>query len=129
MKKILVIDDDELSRALYRTVLEQRGYAVNEAESGEKGLDLYREQGADLVITDIFMEDKDGLEVIEELREMNAPTKIIAITGASTGRPGGPDYLDMALKMGAEAVLPKPIEWKEMVTTIESLLAAPPIAC
>ena len=122
MRKILVIDDDDLSRALYRTVLEQKGYAVEEASGGEDGVSLFRSDGADLVITDIFMEDKDGLEVIDDLRSIDENTKIVAISGVGGGAPGAPDYLAMAQASGAQAVLRKPIDWKQMVAVISRML-------
>ena len=124
MEKILVIDDDELSRALYRTVLEQKDYLVVDCENGTDGVDVYKGGGIDLVITDIFMEDKDGLEVIEELVAHDPNVKVFAITGAASSRIGAPDYLEMAKTCGARDVFAKPIDWKEMLSKLEEVLKA-----
>jgi len=122
MEKILVIDDDELSRALYRTILEQKGYEVIEASGGDEGIGLFHSEKPDLVITDIFMVGKDGLEVIEELCERYDGIKIIAITGEGSTRPGAFNFLEEAKRCGACAVLPKPIDWQEMVQLIAATL-------
>lgn len=81
MTRILVIDDEPQVRAMLRQMLEREGYEVVEAEEGEEGMRRYREQPVDLVITDILMPQKEGIETIRALRRTNPGVKIIAISG------------------------------------------------
>jgi CheY-like chemotaxis protein len=118
--KVLVIDDEALLRDTVRAVLEAAGYEVIEAADGESGLRLYREQGADLVLVDLFMPRRDGLEVIRDLLMEASDAKIIAISGG--GRAGEADLLDVAVAFGAARALRKPIEPRALVTAARELL-------
>ena len=120
MSKILVIDDDELIRSLLRNFLERDGYEVMEAENGKIGLKLVRENGADLVITDLIMPEKEGIETIRELRRDFSDVKIIAISGG--GAIGPETYLQMAKSMGAHRVFEKPFNLQEMSEAIRELM-------
>ena len=120
MVQILVIDDDKNIRSLLRDFLERDGYAVMEAENGKIGLELLRENGADLVITDLIMPEKEGIETIRELRKDFSDVKIIAISGG--GAIGPETYLQMAKKMGAHRVFEKPFNLQEMSEAIRELL-------
>jgi DNA-binding response OmpR family regulator len=120
MSLILVIDDDEIIRSLLRDLLERDGYDVMEAENGKTGLKLVRENGADLVITDLIMPEREGIETIRELRRDFSDVKIIAISGGGTI---GPEtYLQMAKSMGAHRVFGKPFNLEEMSEAIRELL-------
>ncbi|HZI22892.1 MAG TPA: response regulator, partial [Gemmatimonadales bacterium] len=81
MARILVMEDDPSFRNAVRVVLEAAGYEVIEAADGAVGLRLHREQGADLVLVDIFMPERDGLEVIRALKIEAPGAKIIAMSG------------------------------------------------
>ena len=116
MARILVIDDEEMVRQTYRLTLELSGYEVTEATNGVDGVDKYRDDPADLVITDIKMEPKNGLEVIRELRADLPEVRIIAITGFD------PPALDTAMDLGAGRVFTKPLKMDELLTAIEELL-------
>jgi DNA-binding response OmpR family regulator len=120
MVQILVIDDDNNIRPLLRDFLEQDGYEVMEAENGKIGLKLVRENGPDLVITDLIMPEKEGMETIGELRRDFPHVKIIAISGG--GSLGPETYLQMAKKMGAHRVFEKPFNLQEMSEAIRELL-------
>ena len=119
MGRILLIEDFELIRSLLRDTLESVGHTVIEARNGAEGLDLFRQGGADLVITDIVMPEKDGLDVVTALREKHPPVKIIAISGAGDR---AEDYLDLAHRMGAMKVLLKPFTPAAMIAAIDELL-------
>src|SRR5437660_11286305 len=84
MARILVIDDDALLRGAIRVALESTGYEVIEAADGDAGLRLHREQGADLVVVDLFLPERDGLEVIRAVRAEAPGAKIIAMFGGSS---------------------------------------------
>jgi len=78
---ILVIEDDVQVRALLKKLLESEGYTVLEAENGNIGIRLYHENSVDVVITDLIMPEKEGIETIRELRKIAPQIKIIAISG------------------------------------------------
>jgi len=121
MRRILVIDDEEQICEMLHKKLESAGYEVGEAPNGKVGLKLFRENPFDLVITDIFMPEKEGLETIRELRKDFPELKIIAITG---GYSSGPDeLLNVARMLGANRTFPKPFKLKEIVETINELFA------
>src|SRR5579859_1362922 len=104
MATILVIDDDPDVRDLVKTTLESAGHKVALAVDGRDGVQQYRAKGADLVITDLFMPDQEGLETIEQLRLEFPEVRIVAISG----KPTGGTMLSVAQRLGAAAILPKP---------------------
>ena len=120
MAKILVMDDDELLRGALRVALEAAGYEVVEAANGDEGLRLQREQGADVVLVDIFMPVRDGLEVIKALRAEIPQPKIIAVSGG--GRTGQIEVLRAAAALGASRTLLKPFAPRVLLTAIRELL-------
>ena len=117
MARILVIDDYEGARRFAKTVLEAFGHTVLEAGDGEEGLRVLREQHAEVVVCDLFMPKRDGLEVIQELRRDFPRLPIIAI---SAGAPGGQgDALPFARALGADRVLWKPFEAQALLAAVE----------
>jgi len=120
--RILIIDDEELFRQMLKQMLEQAGHEVMEAADGNQGLALFHEHPADLVITDMFMPEKDGISTIHDLKEEFPDLKLIAVTGGGNRRRGF-EYLEFAGKIGADRAMSKPFERKEILTAIEELLA------
>jgi CheY-like chemotaxis protein len=120
MARILIIDDDQMVLNMLRQVLEGAKHTVVEAANGEVAMRLWREQPADLIVTDILMPEKDGLEVIRELRRECPTVKVIALSGGS--RKVHFDALDVARRFGAVATLEKPFELKELLAAVESVL-------
>ena len=121
MARILVIDDDEQIRRMLRQMLERVGYEVADAPDGDEGIRLYRKRPADVVITDIIMQEKEGLQAIMELRREFPGVKIIAISGG--GRLGGPEsYLDFAKRFGAVRTFTKPIRKEKLLNAISEVL-------
>ena len=96
------------------------GYEIIEAGDGQKGLELYRKHRPDLVITDLVMPEKEGLETIVELKREFPGVKIIAISGGGRKVPGA--YLQIAKKLGAERTFTKPIDRLEMIQAVRELL-------
>ena len=123
MKRILVIEDDDSVRKLIRRILEGAGYTVLEAPDGVQGVQTYREQRPDLVLTDIFMPGKEGLETILELGLLDLEVRIIAVSGG--GNMGILNPLPMAAKLGALRTLSKPFSGKELVDLVEEILPRP----
>lgn len=117
---ILVIDDDETIRVLLRTILERAGYRVVDSPDGNKGIRRYQESPTDLVITDLIMPGKEGIETIRELRKKFPHVKIIAVSGG--GRIGPESYLKMAKGVGALRTLRKPFDRMALLKTVEEVM-------
>ncbi len=120
MPRILIIDDEQSVRHVVRTILEQAGHTVLEAPDGRRGMALWRKESADVVVTDIFMSDKDGFEVILEIKNAATKPKIIAISGG--GQSGLSDLIPTALLLGADRMLLKPFDRQTLLTTVEEVL-------
>jgi DNA-binding response OmpR family regulator len=120
MSHLLLIDDDDNFRKMLRTTLEDRGYEVTEACDGKEGLARHGARPADLVITDLIMPGKEGLETIIELRKLKPGLKIIAMSGG--GRMSAKDYLPIARQLGAARVFAKPFANDALVAAINELL-------
>jgi DNA-binding NtrC family response regulator len=121
MAVILVIEDDDSFRNVLVQMLEKAGYKVLSAENGNLALKLCGENNPDLVLTDIIMPDKEGLETIQELLNLCPNLKIIAMSGG--GKFGSNSYLPLAAKLGAKRTLQKPFMREELLTTISEVLA------
>lgn len=122
MARILVVDDEEPLRVLLRTMLERDGYEVEDAPNGIVAMRLLRDHPADLVIMDILMPEKEGIETIQEVRAAYPDTKIIAISGG--GQIGPESYLEMARSFGAHRTLNKPVDRDVLLETVRELLEA-----
>ena len=120
MATVLVTDDNEMLRAFVRATLEDAKHTVIEADSGEQCLAVLRQSEVDLVLCDLYMPGKEGLETIREVRELYSQIPIIAMSGGSV-RFG--DYLQIAKKFGAVETLQKPIEPLTLQTKVAQCLA------
>ena len=121
MSAILVIDDDASVREVVSEMLRMEGHDVAIAENGREAIELLSRRRFDLVITDLIMPEKEGIETISEIRRTDQDIPIVAISGG--GRLGPGDYLETARFIGADATLAKPFARQELLATIESLLA------
>jgi len=120
MARILIIDDEAMMRDLIANILEREGYETITASGGKDGIKIHRENPADLIITDLIMPEKDGLETIMELRRDYQDVKIIAMSGG--GKIDPETYLQIAKTMGAIKTIAKPFDRKELLKTIQKLL-------
>jgi CheY-like chemotaxis protein len=120
MLRILLVDDDDALRTVLRLLLIKMEYEVVEAKNGREAMALFDKEGPDLVITDLVMPEKDGVEVIRDLRRKRPDLKIIAMSGG--GRASAGSYLKIAKAMGASIVLAKPFSHDEMRAAISQLL-------
>ena len=123
MAQILLIDDDDAVREALRMTLTHLGHEVTTARNGEEGLDLFTKTKPDLLITDIVMPVKEGIEVLLELRSRKAPVKIIAISGG--GRMNAKQYLAMAKLLGVAQVLEKPFTREALMQALTTSLESP----
>jgi len=122
MARILLIEDDHTVRAVLRMSLTGVGHTVTEARNGKEGLDLFKRAGADLVITDILMPEKEGLEVIRELNKKQVPpVKVIAISGGGVSQ-SADDALRMARLLGAAKTLAKPFSNEVLIAAVNEVL-------
>lgn len=118
--RILLIDDDESLRRPLKTMLERAGHEVLPAANGPDGLRLWRERGGDLVITDIHMPGKNGLETILEVRHHAPQARILAMSGGD--RNARVDVLGAATLLGAVRTILKPFTLTEMLQAVEEAL-------
>ena len=116
MASILLVEDDEQLRSMLRIVLDRAGHEVQEAGNGKEALEIYNRRPTDLIVTDIVMPDKEGLETILEFRRIYPDVKIIAMSGG--GRTGAQNYLQLAKKLGADYILTKPFSNQEILDGI-----------
>ncbi len=120
MARILVIDDEQQARTLFFNLLERAGHEAIAVGDGEEGLRLMKQQTFDLVITDLVMPGKEGIETIIDLRGQYPGVKIIAISGG--GRLGPKNYLEAAAGLGADRTFAKPVKRDELLAAIDELL-------
>lgn len=120
MARTLVVEDDDAVREVLAQTLELGGHEVRTAADGNQAVRVAAEWLPDLVITDIVMPEKEGLETIMELRGALPGLKIIAISGGGVGGPD--DYLQPARALGADRVLAKPFRFEQLATLIDELL-------
>ena len=121
MARILVVEDHREVRDVLREMLEDEGYEVLEAPNGKEAMRLYRTEGADLIITDILMPEKDGLEIITEVRRDFPDVKIIAISAGGRVLESG-DVLSTAKMFGAQRTFTIPFDVKEVLDAVRELL-------
>ena len=120
MAKILVIDDEPSILLMIKKMLEKAGHEVDMAINGKEGMQIFEKNKADLLITDIIMPEKEGLETIVEMRKNYPDLKIIAISGG--GRISADGYLPGAKLLGANMVFQKPLVQKEFLEAVSFLL-------
>jgi DNA-binding response OmpR family regulator len=118
--KILIIDDDELVRMTCRNVLKKEGHDVLEAENGNEGVNVFKSKKPDLVITDILMPDKEGLETISEIKAANPSAKIIAISSGGSSK--NMSFLKLAKQLGADHAMTKPLKPSELIAVTKHFL-------
>lgn len=121
MAKILVIDDDELVRESIADVLQSAGHSVVLAANGDEGLDALGRESVDLVVLDILMPRREGIETIRELRRSWKTLPVLAISGGDIT--GWNDFLGMAKALGADHTMAKPFIVSEFVGHVARLLA------
>jgi DNA-binding response OmpR family regulator len=126
MAKILLVDDDVLVRDSLAFALEDAGHAVVPAGNGDEGLAALQRETFDLVILDILMPEREGIETIREIRKTWKTLPVLAISGGD--KTGWSDFLRMASTLGATDTLAKPFTASELVSRVARLLGQPPPA-
>ena len=121
MPKILIVDDDDDVRRTLRRILERDGHVVVDCANGQEALRALTAQRPDLVITDVYMPEMDGIEFLVALREGDPDLPVLAVSGGA--RNSAEFVLEDASQLGANAVLPKPYKIEDMLTAVRDLLA------
>lgn len=120
MARILVVVDEELARFTIREILVKAGHEIDEAENGDEAIKRQKAEPFDLIVTDIIMPGKDGIETIAELMHIHPSPIILAISaGGPTGVPG---FLERAENAGAHHILAKPFSEEELVEKVDECL-------
>lgn len=120
-KTLLIVDDDPDVRFMLRSYLEGRGYATISAEDGSRLVELIEKERPALVLLDVMMPDKGGLEVCREIRARGLSTPVLILS--SKNAESDPEGVALA---GADAYMAKPFDLNEVGKTVEALLARPP---
>src|SRR3954452_24857744 len=123
MARVLIVDDDPICRAIGVEALTQEGHACEEAEDGEAATVRMAEQAFDLVVTDLLMPNKEGIETIIEIKKMLPQVKGIAVSGGSSAAPPG-QRLQMAARLGPDATLSKPLRAEALKEAARQVLRA-----
>ena len=118
---IVLVEDQPDQRKALKMALEREGYAVRVAGNGREALALMAERAPRVLITDIFMPDMDGLELIAQVREQFPETKIVSVSGGA--RHAQVDYLESSRLLGVHAALQKPFDVKELLARVRELIA------
>jgi DNA-binding NtrC family response regulator len=119
-QRVLVVDDDASTRDSLKILLNRAGYEVIQATNGSEAVRLWRDLGGDLVITDLFMDQKDGIETILELRAYSPGIRIIAMSGG--GHKKRVDVLGHAKLLGAVLTIEKPFTQAQMIAMVDRAL-------
>ncbi len=123
MSTVLIIDDEDHIRILLSRILKKEGYDVLEASDGVDGVALVKSAAIDLVITDIVMPNKEGIETISDIYDYDPNMKVIAMSGGGVHL-NVETCLDVARMSGALKVLRKPFRIEEVTTVVSEILAA-----
>jgi DNA-binding response OmpR family regulator len=123
-KRILILEDDEQFQKSLLTILKDEGYVVEAASDGKKGLKLLADETFDLLITDIFMPENDGIGVLREIRNKYYKMQIITMSGG--GRGVGPvEVLKLSELLGSSKVISKPFTKNEILHLVRELIGEP----
>ena len=123
-----MIDDDDQLRSFIRNLLESEGHQVEEARNGEEGIRRYHQERPDVVLCDLFMPQKEGLETIREFHRLSPEVKIVAMSGGWDKAPSH-DFLRLAKYFGAVSVLAKPFPSAALLSLVQEALQDSCSAC
>lgn len=119
-RTVLLVEDDEVMLRALGRAFQQAGCRVVGARDGDEGLARFAERTPDLVVTDILMPNREGVETIQAMKSRAPDVKILAISGG--GRLGAEEVLGLVIRLGADAVLPKPFRSAEILAAAGKLL-------
>lgn len=120
MATILIVDDDEALLRMLQISLTKAHYHVCTAQDGDEALQRLKAGGIDLVVTDVVMPGKEGVELMLQIRSIRPPVRFIAMSGG--GSIGGSTYLDIARSLGAAETLQKPFSISTLLNKVKRAL-------
>jgi len=120
LHSILVVEDDAAVAFTVREMLSSAGYQVTTAANGVEAIEAYRRSRSDLVVTDLIMPEKDGLETIIDLRRGDPAVRMLAMSGG--GRTRNMEFLGMARRLGVRVTLSKPFTREELLMAVATAL-------
>lgn len=115
--QVIIVDDSEFMRNLLREILEEEFEIVAEGENGVEAVELYSEHSPDLVMMDIVMPIRDGIEATEEIKENDAGSNVIMCTSI-----GQEEKMKAAVKAGADGYITKPFQKPSVMEAIDDVL-------
>ncbi|MGV3754593.1 MAG: response regulator [Verrucomicrobiota bacterium] len=122
MANVVLVEDVEALRQNLTILLTRNGHVVRAAANGHEALRLVAEKTPDLLVTDLFMPEKDGIEIIQEIRRLHPQLRIIAMSG---GIRGDQDvFLTMAQRLGVNATISKPFSIQDFQATVDKVLGS-----
>lgn len=123
MNKLLLVEDDEFGRDALRELFEENGWQVVGAENGLEAIRILNQDAFEVIVTDVFMPEMDGIELVRQIRQNNSLQKILAISGGGAGM-GADSTVDIIEAIGADAVLQKPVSNDDLLTAVDRLVAS-----
>lgn len=133
MTRVIIIDDEEDIRIVLKEIFKRAGFEAETASNASEGLDLLREHGAELVVTDVIMPGRNGVDTVYDIRMEFPNTKVIVISGGGNVTPSDYEpaaikttaYLASAAAVGADLTLTKPFDREDLIRAARELTAAP----
>lgn len=123
MSRMLLVEDDEFGRGALRELFEEHGWEVVEAQNGIEAMRHMKHVTFDVIVTDVFMPEMDGVELIRQVRLTDNSQKILAISGGGAGM-GADNAVDIIEAIGADAALQKPVSNEELLRAVDRLVTA-----
>lgn len=123
MSRMLLVEDDEFGRSALRELFEEHNWEVAEAQNGIEAMRHLAQADFDVIVTDVFMPEMDGVELIRQVKITNKSQKILAISGGGAGM-GADSTVDIIGAIGADAALQKPVTNEELLRTVNELVGS-----
>ena len=117
MKKVLVVDDSEFMRMVLKNILKEQGYEIIETSDGTSAIEQFKVEKPDLVLLDIIMPKKDGVAVLDSLKQINSGANVIMITAV-----GQEQIMDECRRLGARGYIIKPFDEKQVLDEVRKVL-------
>ncbi|MFT5488942.1 MAG: CheY-like chemotaxis protein [Paracoccaceae bacterium] len=123
MSRMLLVEDDQFGREALRELFEENGWDVVDAANGLEAMRHMKEVAFDVIVTDVFMPEMDGVELIRQIRLTDKSQKILAISGGGAGM-GSDSAVDIIEAIGADAAVQKPVSNDELLLAVDRLTAS-----
>jgi DNA-binding response OmpR family regulator len=119
-KRVLVIEDQEDLAALYESALRKEGYEVSKAYTGEEGVALFEDDGADAVVMDMTLPEMHGIQTLKTIRNLNANVPVVVVTGETSA-----ETRRQCERLGVQQYLSKPADYRDIMDAIRRALSDP----